>query len=324
MWIRKSYVAGGYRLIIGLLALDGLAAQFANLGVNAWRVFDTWTILLTVIYFLIMAIVTFGGWRDSQNGRMLCPMLYGMIIVGNLSSLLLWMVCHVNNIPWPMLTDGRMLMLDILIPIATLLDWLFFARKGDWRPIEPFYFLALPVSFMAGIITTSLSMPPSDAWRFPYPFLNYHQIGVDRVAWWGIIIAAVVLIIGYTLMLLDFALSGKLAQRIVLPKIKTIIIEEEIVTGEVAEAIKAEKTPDSKPANKPKTSNTAEQKTNSDDKATTKPTKTKNIKVVDVTETSSTPKPTKKSTKAKATDKDEPELIIGGKKAQEIELGSKK
>ena len=73
--------------------------------------------------------------------------------------------------------------------------------------------------------------------------MNYHALGVDRLIWWGLIIVVVVLALGYTIMLLDFVLSGKVSQYIVVPKIKTIVIEEEIVDEEdLSKPKKAEQT----------------------------------------------------------------------------------
>ena len=233
MRIQKSYISGGLRLIIGLLALDGFLAQLASLGADAWRVFDTWTILLTAGYFCVLAVLTFAGWLQTHRGRVICPMLYGMIIVGNLCALLLWAVFKANHLPWLNGVSGQTFVLDILVPLLTLVDWAIFAKKGSFRAYDPWYWLGLPLIYMATMLVTSIYLPSSHALRYPYPFLDYHTIGISNMFWWTLIISTVVLLLGYVLMLLDFALSGKLSEHVVLPKIKTIVIEEEVEEPEV-------------------------------------------------------------------------------------------
>ena len=259
MRIQKSYVAGGYRLIIGLMALDALSAQFAVLGQNAWRLFDTWTILLSAVYFCLMAVMTFGGWRQSNRGRMLCPMLYGMIITGNIGAMALWIVFHANGLPWLGGAYGGVFVLDFLVPILTVFDWLIFSRKGDFRVYYPLYWLTLPLIFMAGMIVTSQWLPASNPLRFPYEFLNYHVVGIDQMVWWGVIISVLMLALGYGIMVLDFAMSGRLGKYIVLPKIKTIIIEEEPEEPKKPAPKPVEKTvkKDTKPKQAKKTTKTA-------------------------------------------------------------------
>ena len=83
-------------------------------------------------------------------------------------------------------------------------------------------------------------IPGQDGWKYPYFFLNYQANGVDNLILWTLLISVVVLAIGYILVLLDYTISGQLNQHIVMPKIKTIVIEEpEVITS--SEATKANK-----------------------------------------------------------------------------------
>lgn len=61
------------------------------------------------------------------------------------------------------------------------------------------------------------------------------------MVWWIALVSLIILVIGYSLFLLDFALSGAVHRYIVLPKIKTIIIEEEIEDTESADRPKGPK-----------------------------------------------------------------------------------
>ena len=84
-------------------------------------------------------------------------------------------------------------------------------------------------------------MSSSAVLRYPYEFLNWPEIGIENMLWQLAVVATFVLIFGYLCWLIDFAMSGKLAQAVVLPHIKTVIIED----GEVVEE-------DVKGAKKPK------------------------------------------------------------------------
>ncbi len=63
---------------------------------------------------------------------------------------------------------------------------------------------------------------------YPYEFLNYPEIGLDEMAWWLAIFISLELAFGYLILCLDLLIGGRLSKYIVLPKIKTIIIEEDI------------------------------------------------------------------------------------------------
>ena len=103
-------------------------------------------------------------------------------------------------------------------------------KKGVWRAVDPWYWLALVIIYASGILLTARG---TKELSYPYDFLNYSEIGIDIMIWWIVLVSLIVLVIGYSFVIFDFALGGELRKHIVMPRIKTIVIEEEIIESVV-------------------------------------------------------------------------------------------
>lgn len=224
MHIEKRSIAAIYRLIIVVLAVIGLWIELSSFQESAWRLFATWMLAILAIYYIATTIKT-AFWKRSTFDVLPCPMLQGMLLVAGLSML----IASVSGLQLTGLTGFSNVLIVFLIPLLLLGDYSLFTKKGSWRTIEPFYWLAFPVIYVSGIIITGDFMYTTDPGLvYPYGFLNFHAIGVDQMLWFFALEIAVVLVIGYALVLIDYLASGKVAQHIVMPRIKTIVIEEEV------------------------------------------------------------------------------------------------
>ncbi len=235
----------GYKLLVGLIAGATLASQFNSLGTNAWRLLETWLLLVAAIYFFISAFAEWFRRKQPMLHRSFCPLLQGMIIVIGIGLCVIRVVYELNAIEWMGARDFLNYLQLIFIPLCTIIDWLIFTKKGGWGLSYPWYWLGIVISYCCIILLTTDFIPGQDGWKYPYFFLNYQANGVDNLILWTLLISVVVLAIGYILVLLDYTISGQLNQHIVMPKIKTIVIEEppviepEVITS--SEATKANK-----------------------------------------------------------------------------------
>ncbi len=224
MHIEKRSAVAIYRLVIVILAVIGLWIELASFQESAWRLFATWTLAILAIYYMVVTIKT-AFWKRSAFDVLPCPMLQGMLLVAGVSML----IASVSGLQLTGLTGFSNVLIAFLIPLLLLGDYFIFSKKGSWRTIEPFYWLAFPVVYVASIIITGDFMYTTDPGLvYPYGFLNFHAIGVDRMLWFFALEIAVVLVVGYILVVIDRLASGKVAQHIVMPRIKTIVIEEEV------------------------------------------------------------------------------------------------
>lgn len=112
------------------------------------------------------------------------------------------------------------------LPILIFFDWLFFAKKGHWQVMYPFYWLALPITYAAAMIFTADFLPEFTTWLYPLDLFDYRNFGLWEMLGWIIVISLLILSVGYILYLMDFIMSGKLGKYIVLPHIQTILVDE--------------------------------------------------------------------------------------------------
>lgn len=281
MYIRNKPAAACYKLLLGLVSLVLSWYLFSQYGYSAFRLFPTWILLISALYFLISATILAINARKF-TGKNLMAVLEGMIILA------FWLMSGIAlasakyHFYLPELEDWLVLLLCLFLPILVTLDWVLFVKKGRWRPMMPFYGLVLPVSYMSVIIFTADLLPSNIDFRYPLEMLNAWDFGIWPMLSYAVATASLVLICGYILYLIDFALSGKLAKYIVLPHLRVIEVDEN--GQEVKSATEPQQLPLAKSA---KSSHSIKVEA-------TKP------KPTDSHKDTSNPKPTHKTTQAKA------------------------
>lgn len=227
MYIKRRSVSVVYRLFIGGLALACLLLEFSSFGSAAWRLFMPWVLLFTVIYYLLSAIIT-AFFKRRSSGRMLSPMFQGALTLSGLAVMIGYLLVITGHSGMPSLAGFAGVLAYFIVPCLILFDWLIFSKKGQWRATDPFYWLAFPVIYACGILLSANFTTRVIMLEYPYEFLNYHVIGIDAMLWWGAIIGVLFVAGGFVLVILDLLWSGKLAKYIVMPRIKTVVVEETI------------------------------------------------------------------------------------------------
>lgn len=225
MYINNRPIAAFYKLTIGALSL--LTAWFVvgQYGIAALRFFPTWLLFLSSIYFLSSSLyLAISHYKES--GKNICPMLEGMLIMG---FLLVPAICVFGSgaeILQPTLPIGILWLIVAILPIMILGDWLLFVKKGRWRPMGPFYWLALPVCYAATMVFTAELLESNSDFLYPLGFLNFNEYNLEDAFWWCMLIIIVFLAVGYLLYIVDYVMSGKLNKRIVLPHLRVVETEE--------------------------------------------------------------------------------------------------
>lgn len=226
MYIRNKLVAAFYKLSLGLISVYGFWMTLASFGATAWRLFSTWALMIGAIYFCISALIlALSSKRESGDAP--CPMLEGALIVAFLLQAVTAIACAINDEYFPGLSGFVAVLAYYILPVLTLLDWCLFNKKGLWRAIDPFYWLALPLSYSAMIILTANTLPSSTALLYPVAFLDYNTYGLWEMLGWLALIGLLILIFGYILILLDAFMGGIIAKHIVLPRIRTVTVDDE-------------------------------------------------------------------------------------------------
>lgn len=248
------------KLVIGLLALAGVLCEWIDLGLPALRLFSFWVLLIVAIYYLTVALKAIIH-KSSYSTESFSIVLEGALLIAGILMLTGFLLVRVTNnfacslgsditiriteegysagyctqwagpgSPYVAEEGGASLsfvwpvIIYLLIPIMIIADWILFTKKGRWRSVDPLYWLALPVIYVALIFLTAGSVRD---WAYPYLFLDYSRVGVRETALWICFSGAMIFFVGYVLLIIDYTASGKLGQHIVLPHVRTVVIEEE-------------------------------------------------------------------------------------------------
>lgn len=211
MCIKSRLAAAIYRAVIGIIAALSSWSIFLSYGADAWHQFATWALILVAVYYICSALATAimskrrnAGWSFLPTWQLAALIAAGLVLAEQVSGFA---------------TSGQLadeqasLIIQFALPIMIMLDWLAFSKKGQFRTIDPWYALALPVCYLAWEIMT---------------IGDFNSINVTVFIWWVVFMMVVILIFGYLIYLLDLIMSGKLSQYIVMPKIKVIeLVDEE-------------------------------------------------------------------------------------------------
>lgn len=225
MYIQNKLVSAFYKLLLGFISLGGFWATLALFGLTAWRLFSTWALLIGAVYFCLSAlIIALSSKRPA--GDIPCAMLEGMLIVAFAIQGVTAVACAINDEYLPGLGGAMAILAYYILPILTLLDWCIFNKKGQWRPVDPFYWLALPLAYSAMILFTANILPSSTTLLYPVAFLDYNTYGLPEMFSWLVLLGLLILVFGYILLLLDAFMGGIISQHIVLPRIRTVVVDE--------------------------------------------------------------------------------------------------
>lgn len=264
MYIKKKTVTVFYELIIGIISLIAEWYLLGRYGWSALRAFPTWALFLSAVYFLSSALFITVSPKDP--GKKPCPMLEGMILMAFILMSGMAIVSSAYSFYLPELDEWIIWLVCAVLPLMILIDWALFTKKGRWRVMYPFYWLAMPIFYASTMIFTANFLPNSAIWRYPLELFDYQTFGLWDALGWIFVVILLDLAIGYILYIIDFALSGKLAHKIVLPHLRTIVVDEK--GNEIIET-KNKPTQDPKPQ-PPKTSQPKVAKASSVSAKTTK------------------------------------------------------
>lgn len=271
MQITRKTLSISLKILIACLAGIGLWSELNTWGQHAWRLFDTYIMLAIVVYYLASAGFLLFDRRRSASA-VIMPGFAALLMLNCLLIMLSALVFGLSDTTFPIADGFSSIIICGIVPILVLTDWLFCCQKGPLRPIDPFYWLAPALIYVCLVVATASLTPNLTILRFPYEIMNYPEIGVDMMLCWGFVIFVLMLLAGYLMYCLDFALSGKLAKHVVMPKLKPVVVdlpEKNLAPTKAAPAVTLAssaamitmKTADKVPAPKPLVHDSTEKKT---------------------------------------------------------------
>lgn len=195
MYIANRPLSAGYKILTALIAWVSLWFLVRDYQGSSVQFFATFVALLSGVYFLAAAFKVLFGHRHHP-WRAFCPVWHGALLL----SALLVLTTQVVASAFPaaaILTPTGVggLIASLVLPLLIIFDWALFSAKGHWRLIDPWYWLCLPLIYLAInylIIGATVSSEPL---VYPYGFLDYLALGVIPTLIWigGIMVGCLVL-----------------------------------------------------------------------------------------------------------------------------------
>lgn len=99
-------------------------------------------------------------------------------------------------------------LLHTVVPLLAVLDWLVFDERGRFRWRYALYWLAFPLGYLAFALIRGLVVD-----KYPYPFIDVHELGYDGVSVSTVAFAVAFWILGLLFVAID-RWAGRLAQRL--------------------------------------------------------------------------------------------------------------
>lgn len=226
MYIQKRSITVILRVLVGLISVISLGVIASMYGPYAVRIFPAWVLTVSSIYFPVSAIVIALN-PKKFSGKVICPMLEGLLLVNFFLMSGIALASNSFQFYLPELPGWLVWLICLVLPLIALLDWLLFIKKGAWRPISPLYWLSLPVCYAATMIFLSQILPDETTLRFPLEIFNYLENGLLSMFGWIFIIMILTATFSYLLYLIDYAMSGKLSQKILLPHLQVVEVDED-------------------------------------------------------------------------------------------------
>ena len=177
MYIHSKPAAAFYKLGIGTLALFLEWFLLSHYGWSALRLFPVWLLFATAVYYLSSSLYLAVS-HHSESGKNLCPMLEGMLIMSFLTMCGVVLAANRWGFEISDLPSWVSWLSCPVLAVLTLLDWILFVKKGRWKIMAPFYWVALPFCYLGTIIFTAELLPEHTLFRYPISVLNYLEFGL--------------------------------------------------------------------------------------------------------------------------------------------------
>jgi len=204
--MQKKKISLYFKLFLALASLAGVGIQlgiFAGVwNPMAFRMFTILSNLFCAAYFL-------GAFFSGLRGKgPFCPAWKGACLLSISLTGLVAAFLLKNAVNFHTATGISMLLLHVVVPVGTVLDWLLFDEKGRWSRFAPVWWLVPPYLYFAYILISAAHMQPDAPGRFPYYFLNYERLGVGRMLLIAAVLTALFLALGCFYRWLDARLAA--------------------------------------------------------------------------------------------------------------------
>ena len=209
MYIPNRPLSAGYKFLTAIIAALGFWLLIQSYPDSAVTYLATFVTLFAAIYFLLATFKVLFGHRHHP-WRAFCPVWHGTLVLGSLLVLITQLVAALfPDAALQVPLGPSALLASLVLPLLILFDWTLFSKKSTWRFVDPWYWLCLPLVYLAlnyFLIGTTVSDQPL---VYPYGFMDYLTMGVIPTLIWTASVFGGALLLGYFLTAADRALRPR-------------------------------------------------------------------------------------------------------------------
>lgn len=209
MYIPNRPLSAGYKFLTAIIAALGFWLLIQSYPDSAVTYLATFVTLFAAVYFLLATFKVLFGHRHHP-WRAFCPVWHGTLVLGGLLVLITQLVAALfPDAALQVPLGPSALLASLVLPLLILFDWVLFSKKSTWRFVDPWYWLCLPLVYLAlnyFLIGTTVSDQPL---VYPYGFMDYLTMGVIPTLIWTAGVFGGALLLGYFLTAADRALRPR-------------------------------------------------------------------------------------------------------------------
>ena len=207
MRIKSKFLSLGFKTIIVVLGLIGVLIQVGIFsGKYNFNVLKYYTLLSNVacIIYFIFAIIH--GFKSNDT---FMPQVKGALVMCITVTGLIYhfMLSGVFSM------DGTLALSNVLLhyfmPIATVLDWLLFDKKGSYKKHSPLLWIVAPYLYIVFIFINVMFGLKFGNNKYPYPFFDIDKLGFGKVFVTVVILTIFFIALGYVFYFIDKWMAKK-------------------------------------------------------------------------------------------------------------------
>ena len=182
--IRTKCYSVAHKVLIAFFAFTGIVLQTGltegSFNIGVFRMFTNISNLVCGIYFAVSATVILAD-KKRDGGASPFPVFKGVCTMSITLTGIVAAAIVASEFDPHTPSGIATVLLHIVTPVMIMADWLVFDKKGRWRAHSPLWWLSAPYLYFIFIMVTAQYMEQNSRARFPYPFLNYEQMGIPML-----------------------------------------------------------------------------------------------------------------------------------------------
>lgn len=200
-----------YRIVLIICGIYGLYLNFTGLNGNAYKLLHYFTILSNVLVVLFFIFLIVNHYRNKEylhiKGAITMSITITFLVFHFMLRPTMFNMIGTDYSPY----SAANLLLHYVVPLMTILDWILFDTKGEYKAYDPLLWLIIPTAYYVfSTINGIFGYTFINGSHYPYFFIDYDSLGLLGVLRYVLLILVAFIILGYIYYIIDRMLSKKI------------------------------------------------------------------------------------------------------------------